>query len=942
VNLARKTAVAAGAVQPEDELDPLVGREAEAQLFDTVLDRCGRGRPALIEIAGDPGVGKTRLLQEFADRARLTGAPVLADAAAETLLGDLLSQVWWGLSWPIPPATEGSGAHTRRDMFVLLLDDLHAASPRSLSLVSRLLQAAPCGLLMAVAYRPRQATRPMLGALAAATGVRRYLLAPERLTPEAVAAMLGLPAGHATERVHRLSGGVPRYVQAYRPAALAGPVAGLHGLPDELPVGVTAAIQLDLAPLTDEQRMVLEAGSICPDGFDAGLAATLAGLEPSRTADVLDALIAADLLREDAADDATLRFRHEVERAVVYRSLPPGRRRRLHALAAETLSHQGHPVTRYAVHLSRSGRPGDSAAVDALIEAAQSGTVLRVDAIRWLSSARRLLPPVRTTPPVGIAQAGPAERRRARLEFGLAHALVGAGRLREGRSLLEDLARWPEPEEGHAGRVLLARARVERLLGRPFDAHAMLQPALADASRPAAVRVALAADAAVAGVLCGAPEAAAHAELAAELVAELPAEVGLAVTRTAVSVMQVFVAAYVPVDVDLPTTLDRAAAAIDALPDSVLAQHPDLLALLAWAELFHERDRSALRHFDRALEMCCRAGLVALTPWLLAGRSSVNGRLGKLERSRVDSADAELAAQAMGIESMTALARTYRAITLAWQVGPAAAREVAENAVLDASLRRRNWFDGVTQRVAAKLRFHSGDRADSLTALLRACGGESLEWVEAANRPCWASALAEMARKAGRPDEAAKWLAAARDHARPLGLRGQEAVVRTTQARLSLDTSPLCAAEMAAMSAETFADLGWPLEEASARMVRARALCDTRRYPEAEAELIEARRLAEMTGSPPLRRAIAAEQRRALGCAGRVPEAAAVAQGLELTLTRREWDIAQLVAAGVSNAEAAEHLYVTVKTIEAHLTRIFRKTGVSSRAGLAALLAARG
>jgi DNA-binding NarL/FixJ family response regulator len=99
--------------------------------------------------------------------------------------------------------------------------------------------------------------------------------------------------------------------------------------------------------------------------------------------------------------------------------------------------------------------------------------------------------------------------------------------------------------------------------------------------------------------------------------------------------------------------------------------------------------------------------------------------------------------------------------------------------------------------------------------------------------------------------------------------------------------------------------------------------------------------LAEMTGSPPLRRAIAAEQRRALGCAGRAPEAAAVGQGLELTLTRREWDIAQLVAAGVSNAEAAEHLYVTVKTVEAHLTRIFRKTGVSSRAGLAALLAAR-
>jgi len=42
----------------------------------------------------------------------------------------------------------------------------------------------------------------------------------------------------------------------------------------------------------------------------------------------------------------------------------------------------------------------------------------------------------------------------------------------------------------------------------------------------------------------------------------------------------------------------------------------------------------------------------------------------------------------------------------------------------------------------------------------------------------------------------------------------------------------------------------------------------------------------------------------------------------------------QLVASGVSNGEVAERLFVTVKTVEAHLTRIFRKLGVSSRVGL--------
>jgi DNA-binding NarL/FixJ family response regulator len=168
--------------------------------------------------------------------------------------------------------------------------------------------------------------------------------------------------------------------------------------------------------------------------------------------------------------------------------------------------------------------------------------------------------------------------------------------------------------------------------------------------------------------------------------------------------------------------------------------------------------------------------------------------------------------------------------------------------------------------------------------------------------------------------------------------------VHLTQARLASDAGdPHRAAEYAAAAADAFADLGWRLDEGAARLVQARALCDARLWAAAEAELSEARRLADLTGSPPLRKAVAVEQRRAGGCAGRSPAAGPRTgrqlAGWELALTRREWDIARLVAAGISNAEAAEHLYVTVKTVEAHLTRIFRKTGVSSRAGLAALLA---
>ncbi|GAB3935216.1 hypothetical protein GCM10027614_09580 [Micromonospora vulcania] len=110
---------------------------------------------------------------------------------------------------------------------------------------------------------------------------------------------------------------------AYRPGALDGPVAALRGLPAELPVDVTGAVQLDVDGLTDEQRRMLEATSVCAEGFEPTLAAALAGHPPECASDLLDALVAADLLRTDATEASTLRFRHEVDRTVVYRSLSP-------------------------------------------------------------------------------------------------------------------------------------------------------------------------------------------------------------------------------------------------------------------------------------------------------------------------------------------------------------------------------------------------------------------------------------------------------------------------------------------------------------------------------------------------------------------------------------------------------------------------------------------
>ncbi|MBE9941513.1 helix-turn-helix domain-containing protein, partial [Cellulosimicrobium cellulans] len=54
-------------------------------------------------------------------------------------------------------------------------------------------------------------------------------------------------------------------------------------------------------------------------------------------------------------------------------------------------------------------------------------------------------------------------------------------------------------------------------------------------------------------------------------------------------------------------------------------------------------------------------------------------------------------------------------------------------------------------------------------------------------------------------------------------------------------------------------------------------------------------------------------------------------------LTERELDVALLVVQGASNREAADQLYLSVRTVEVHLGRVFRKLGVRSRVELTVL-----
>ena len=62
---------------------PLVGRADELESLERVLDELDRGPSAAIELVGEPGIGKTRLLSELSARAELRGHLVLSGSASE-------------------------------------------------------------------------------------------------------------------------------------------------------------------------------------------------------------------------------------------------------------------------------------------------------------------------------------------------------------------------------------------------------------------------------------------------------------------------------------------------------------------------------------------------------------------------------------------------------------------------------------------------------------------------------------------------------------------------------------------------------------------------------------------------------------------------------------------------------------------------------------------
>src|SRR3954468_1960668 len=340
----------------------LVGRAAELSSVDHLLAQLDEGVPAAVELVGEPGIGKTRLLGELSARADARGHLVLSGCAGELerdlpfwIFVDALDEYVHGLDprrldtldddvraelATVFPSLAGLAAgrttaiqHERyrshravcvlletlahTQPVVLVLDDVHWADPASVELLGALLHRPPAArVLLAIAVRPRQMAERLSAAVErahrAGTIARIELAA---LSPEDARELIG--EGADATGIYEDSGGNPFYLEQLSRSAARPDIAvaaGDHSLVGvDVPAAVAAALAEEIALLSKQARLVLEGAAVAGDPFDPELAAAAADADEAAAIDALDELLRLDLVRHTEVP-RRFRFRHPLVR----------------------------------------------------------------------------------------------------------------------------------------------------------------------------------------------------------------------------------------------------------------------------------------------------------------------------------------------------------------------------------------------------------------------------------------------------------------------------------------------------------------------------------------------------------------------------------------------------------------------------------------------------
>jgi len=447
---------------------PIVGRASELGQLRAALVAASGGAGRLVLVSGEPGIGKTRLAAAVTELAGEYGVPVAAGFAIDDpgmpplWPWFVMSQSVPGLAGVLGGAFDESlggagdsesarfvmfaaacqalaGAAAERGLLVVL-EDLQWADRTSLLLLRHLAGELARSRLLVVATFRETTDTPLAGLLSALlragdarpirlTGLSRPDIAQWLRLAEADGDVDGL-----ADRLRAGTGGNPLFVRMLverDPAALG---EGLREFPE-----LRQLVLADLSGLGEPVRSLLGAASVLGERIDPPVLAEVTGLSAATVAAMLDSAVAAGVLA--AAPDGTgLSFAHALVRDAVYDELSPSQRTMLHERAARALERSGRGAAcagQIAGHWERCGVPGWAAhCVRWAREAAASATAALAydEAARFAALALH----------AAEADGASADGLRIELTLDLARAEFVAGHIEACLRLCQTAARLAE------------------------------------------------------------------------------------------------------------------------------------------------------------------------------------------------------------------------------------------------------------------------------------------------------------------------------------------------------------------------------------------------------------------------------------------------------------------------------------------------------------------
>jgi len=935
---------------PADQ--PLLERAGELAALRAAVRTARAGAGAVVVVEGEAGIGKTALLGAAADEA--AGGMTLLRARATELERPFGFGVVRQLYQRVARRHAGAGVFdgpARPAATVLGLDDHAPGDPRAKPPLERVFPALdglwwltlnlaerrPLALLVDDAQWIDAASERFLAHLAAriddvplvllitqrpgpdADRLRHRLgrpevLTPARLTPEGTATLVRTLLPEADEAFcaacFAATNGNAFYV---REIATGHRAAAAPPAPSDLaqwsPERVTRDVAGRIAALDADAREVTRACVILGDGAPPHRVAALAGVDDDTARAALDTLRTAGLL----ADRRPVEFAHPIVRAAAEASIPPGLRAGAHARAARLEASAGATAERIAVHLLGSDPAGDPWACERLAHAARDALARGAPDAAATYLERALQEPPEPEQRVGLLlelgtaaafafrpgaaahvreafalAATPAARTRAALLH--AHLSLQAGR---GEDALDPLTRLVEESGEDPERRLALQGFAVNLTRAQLSARRAAWPMVC------AVREQ--------GELTADADPSVLIAVAAEL-----SMLGRERERT------VWMARAALERLGTMPPLTRAFAGLTATRTLIVADAHDEAERVCRAAMDAARERGAL--FDHVYHAVSHANLAY--------------RAGRVDESEADVRDgfevARGARWALGLPSTA----SYLVQALTERDALDEAREVLREAGLDGPPASLSDMYTSNALLLARAGLHqaAGD-AGAARADLEELGRRQEAFGE--RNPSlspWRSALA-LALAAGGEDGAAAALAEeevalARAWGAPralgIALRAAGLCVPTGPARLALLT------EAEAVLAPSFARL----EHARALASLGAELLAAGDRGAAKAALRRALEQAHHCGATALER----EALAALRAAGARPRRP-VLQGPG-ALTPSERRVTELAAAGLTNRDIAERLFVTVRTVEYHLHRAYPKLGIDERGKLADALEA--